>query len=212
MSNIKKSALTLTKKRILHCRDKRKKRGEKEIVQQSLPSSISDLPLSHSRPCVSDVRMHARSATMKTDPSRRVGRPSWLMSSRAPSMQPRNANFLVASALFFFKLFFLFSYFTLFSLVYLPSSAPSAARERERESLVSSFLSFLTLRTRIVDDSRVQTFAFRLRNEARHPLPGTCKMAEFNGKAPIRAIRCSDYDTGRGGPLILITLISPPLL
>lgn len=112
--------------------------------------------------------------------------------------------------IFFKIIFFIFLFYSLLPRL---SSVECALRsERERESLVSSFLSLLTLRTRIVDDSRVQTFAFRLRNEARHPLFGTCKMAEFNGKAPIRAIRCSDYDTERGGPLILITLISPPLL
>lgn len=221
----------LQKKKMLNCRDKGDKKGERDnstispFFDRIFPFPILRISsLNHSICLVSSSislrlpkapvrvgRTHARTLGNDEDgPSRRVGRPSWLMSSRAPSTQPRNANFLVASGLLLFK-FFLFSYFTLFSLLYFPSSAPSAERERERE-LVSSFLSFLTLRTRIVDDSRVQTFAFRLRNEARHPLPGTCKMAEFNGKASIRAIRCWDFGTERGGPLILITLISLPLL
>lgn len=108
---------------------------------------------------------------------------------------------------FFFGGFF--SLFLFYSLLPHLSSVECALRSER----VGLFFSLFPRRTRIVDDSRVQTFAFRLRNEARHPLPGTRKMAEFNGKAPIRAIRCSDYGMKReAGPLILITLISLPLL
>lgn len=75
------------------------------------------------RPCVSGVRMHARQRADEDGPSRRC----WsailaLMSSRAPSTQPRNADFLVAIVLYFIFSFFSFIFF--FSLLILLSSLP----------------------------------------------------------------------------------------
>lgn len=82
---------------------------------------------------------------------------------------------------------------------------PSLSSTAERRSLFSLFFLF----PRRVRTACVQTFAFRLRNEARHPTLDTCKMAEFNRKALFAA---RSWRGGRGGPPILITLISIPFL
>lgn len=136
------------------------------------------------------------------DLPRRAGQPSWLTSSRAPSTQPRNADFLVAIAPYFLLLLS-----PILSLGYPPSGAllPSLSSTAERRSLFSLFFLF----PRRARTACVQTFAFRLRNEARHPTLDTCKMAEFNRKALFAA---RSWRGGRGGPPILITLISIPFL
>lgn len=68
------------------------------------------------------VRTHARTyaCTLDNDEGlpRRAGQPSWLTSSRAPSTQPRNADFLVAIAPYFLLLLS-----PILSLVY-PSPPP----------------------------------------------------------------------------------------
>lgn len=88
------------------------------------------------RPCVSGiVHAYARTyaCTLDNDEGlpRRAGQPSWLTSSRAPSTQPRNADFLVAIAPYFLLLLS-----PILSLVYpspgipflplSPTSTPSA--------------------------------------------------------------------------------------
>lgn len=94
------------------------------------------------------------------------GRPSWLTSSRAPSTQPRNADFLVAIAPYFLLLFpdspslplFLTPRTFLFLSLRVPFAYP----------LFPFFFLFshYTHRQRYY---HIQTLAFRLRNEAKHP-------------------------------------------
>lgn len=126
-------------------------------------------------------------------PSRRAGRPSWLMSSRAPSTQPRNADFLVAIVCFTF-LFYFFIYFYFFLLLFyslLPHlSSVECASSAASRSLFFPFSSPYTHRRRqSCADVRVSV----TKRSETPSTRGTCKMAEFNGKAPIRAIRRSDY-------------------
>jgi len=98
---------------------------------------------------------HARSTTMK-DCRAAAGQPSWLTSARAPNTQPRNADFLVAIVPYLFtpfpdslpRLYPPPSWSLFFSLFFFPLSSPSYASS-----------------TVVV----CRRFAFRLRNEAKHP-------------------------------------------
>jgi len=119
-------------------------------------------------------------------PSPRASRPFSLTSSRTPSTQPRNADFLVAIAPYFLLLSF--------SALSLSLSLSSILRECALfTACARANLFFLFPHTVYASSttSCADGFAFRLRNEAKHPTRDTCKMAEFNGKVPSCAIRRS---------------------
>lgn len=195
------------KKEILHYRDDRRKKREGDN-QPSLPSFVSDLPLSRSSRLLSssfnlpgilsDIIALTESAracrtyacTLGNDedgPSRHAGRPSWLMSSRAPSTQPRNADFLVAIVCFTFLFYFFLYFFLLLFYSLLPHlSSVECASSAASRSLSSPYTH---RRRQSCADVRVSV----TKRSETPSTRGTCKMAEFNGKAPIRAIRRSDY-------------------
>lgn len=126
-------------------------------------------------------RTHALSATMKKDrrPAQ-VGHFSWRHLARRARNREMPTSLLRYSALFFITLFL--------SLIYPP---PSVRPPPRVDLFFFPLFPLSTHRVRIVDGVVCRRFAFRLRNEAKHPTRDTCKMAEFNGKAPSCAIRRS---------------------
>lgn len=135
-----------------------------EVIQQSLPLRFGHSPFpffvsafliiqSARYPlrchCVYRERRACRvyACTLDNDEGlpRRAGQPSWLTSSRAPSTQPRNADFLVAIAPYFLLLLS-----PILSLVYPPPGASFPSPSALPISLFSLFFLF-PRRVRIVD-------------------------------------------------------------